>query len=312
MSRHFDDLMLGSIELFCLTAEQQSFTAAAATAGLTPAAVSRSVARLEARLGVQLFVRTTRRVRLTDGGRSYFEQCRQALGQLIEAEREVTGEQHLPSGTVRISLPTSYGHYRILPLLPAFRAKYPAVEIDVHLSNRNIDFTAEDFDLAVRGRTPPDSSLVARKLEDADLLVVASPKYLRLHGTPTSLDALQKHDCIQFLLPSSGQVMPWLLRQQERDIELPTTGGVRCSDDILGTVTLARGGAGLLQTYRFIVEQDLQQGSLKEVLHKFAGATRPFSLLYPSNRHMPQRVRVLIDFLLLRLGRTRRRSVVVS
>jgi DNA-binding transcriptional LysR family regulator len=302
MSRHFDDIMLGSIELFCLTAELHSFTAAANSAGLTPAAVSRSVARLEARLGAQLFVRTTRRVRLTDGGRAYFEQCRQALGQLIEAEREIAGEQRLPSGIVRISLPTSYGHYRILPLLPAFREQYPAVEIEVQLSNRNVDFTAEGFDLAVRARTPPDSGLIARKLEDADLVVVASPQYLLRCGTPASLDALQQHDCIQFLLPSSGMAMPWLLRQQERDVELLTKGGFRCSDDILGPVTLARGGAGLLQTYRFIVEQDLLQGTLKEVLHQFGGASRPFALLYPANRHMPQRVRVLIDFLLLRLA----------
>ena len=302
MPRHFDDLMLGSIELFCLTAEQQSFTAAATAAGLTPAAVSRSISRLEARLGVQLFVRTTRRVRLTDGGCTYFGQCRQALGQLIEAEREITGEQHLPSGTVRISLPTSYGHHRILPLLPGFREQYPAVELEVHLSNRNIDFTAEGFDLAVRGRAPPDSGLVARKLEDAQLVVVAAPRYLRRCGTPTSLDMLPQHDCIQFSLPSSGQTIPWLLHQHGQDFELPTKGGMRCSDDILGPVTLARAGAGLLQTYRFIVEHDLQQGTLQEVLGEFGGASRPFSLLYPSNRHIPQRVRILIDFLLLQLG----------
>ncbi len=297
MARHFEDLMLGSIELFCLTAEHQSFSAAAASAGLTPAAVSRSVARLEARLGVQLFVRTTRRVRLTDGGRNYFEQCQRALGQLVEAEREVTGEQHLPSGTVRISLPTSYGHFRILPLLPLFREQYPGVSLEVQLSNRNIDFTAEGFDLAVRGRIPPDSGMVARKLEDAALVVVAAPQYLARHGTPTTLDDLPQHDCIQFLLPSSGQPVPWLLRTDGRDFDLPTQGGLRCADDILGPVTLARGGGGLLQTYRFIVQQDLQQGTLQEVLTEYAGASRPFSLLYPSNRHIPQRVRILIDFL---------------
>jgi DNA-binding transcriptional LysR family regulator len=301
MARHFEDLMLGSIELFCLTAEHQSFSAAAASAGLTPAAVSRSVARLEARLGVQLFVRTTRRVRLTDGGRNYFEQCQRALGQLVEAEREVTGEQRLPSGTVRISLPTSYGHFRILPLLPAFREQYPGVALEVQLSNRNIDFTAEGFDLAVRGRLPPDSGMVARKLEDADLVVVAAPQYLARHGTPTTLDDLPQHDCIQFLLPSSGQPVPWLLRSDGRDFDLPTQGGLRCADDILGPVTLARGGGGLLQTYRFIVQRDLEQGTLQEVLAEYAGASRPFSLLYPSNRHIPQRVRVLIDFLVEQL-----------
>src|SRR5437868_10564896 len=125
MARDFDDVMLGSIELFCLCAEMQSFTAAAAAAGLTPPAVSRSVSRLEARLGVKLFTRTTRQVRLTDGGRAYFEKCRQALNQLVEAEREVTGEQAVPLGVLRISVPTSYGHLRMLPLLPEFHALYP-------------------------------------------------------------------------------------------------------------------------------------------------------------------------------------------
>lgn len=302
MSRHFDDLNLGSIELFCRTAELQSFTAAAHAVGLTPAAVSRSVSRLEERLGVRLLVRTTRQVRLTESGHAYFERCRQALGELIEAEREVTGDQKLPSGKVRLSLPTSYGHYRVLPLLPAFRDRFPAIELDIQLSNRNIDFTADGFDLAVRGRAPPDSGLVARKLEDAQLVVVATPTYLQRHGKPTSLESLQTHDCVQFLLPSTGQVMPWLLRQPSGDFDVVTQGGVCCSDDILGTVTLARSGAGLLQTYRFMVEEDLQQGRLEEVLQAFSGASRPFSMLFQANRHMPLRVRVLIDFLLEKLA----------
>jgi DNA-binding transcriptional LysR family regulator len=303
MPREFDDLKLGSIELFCRTAELRSFTAAAHHAGLTPAAVSRSVSRLEARLGVQLLVRTTRQVRLTDGGLTYYERCRQALGQLTEAGREVTGDQRLATGTVRISLPTSYGHYRVLPLLPAFREKHAAIELDVQMSNRNVDFAAEGFDLAVRGRAPPDSGLVARKLEDAQLVIVATPKYLRRHGKPTSLEALNKHDCIQFVLPSTGLPVPWVLRRPSGDFEHATRGGVCCSEDILGPVTLARSGAGLLQTYRFIVEEDLRLGTLKEVLPSYGGASRPFSLLYPSNRHMPLRVRVLIDFLVGRLGK---------
>src|SRR5690349_5884776 len=135
MTRRFDDVMLGSIELFCLSAEHESFTSAARAARLTPAAVSRSIARLEARLGVELFARTTRRVRLTDSGRAYFTQCRQALDQLAEAEREVTGRQSAPSGTLRISMPTSFGHSRVLPILADFRARYPDVRIDAHISN---------------------------------------------------------------------------------------------------------------------------------------------------------------------------------
>ena len=302
MSLQFDKVMLASIELLCLTAESHSFTEAALAAGLTPAAVSRSISRLEARLGIQLFSRTTRQVRLTDAGSRYVAHCRQALEQLANAEREATGVQQVPSGPIRISLPTPYGHCRVLPLLPEFRALYPGVTLEVQLSNRNVDLTGEGFDLAVRGRLPPDSGLVARRLEDAALVVVASKAYLERHPAPGTLSTLDEHDCIQFTLPSNGQAVPWLLRQDGRDVEVATRGGIRVSDDVLGAVTLARHGAGLLQTYRFIVEQDLAQGVLHEVLQAFAGASRPFSLLYPANTHMPRRTRVLIDFLVARLS----------
>src|SRR6201993_4112173 len=131
MHRHFGDILLGSIELFCRAAEAGSFPPAANTAGVTPAAVSRSIARLEKRLGVRLFVRSTRSIRLTEGGKAYFEQCRAALDQLVEAERKVTGDQAQPSGTIRISTPTTWGHHRLLPMLPAFRARYPLVRLEV-------------------------------------------------------------------------------------------------------------------------------------------------------------------------------------
>lgn len=302
MSRLFDDMALGSIELFCLTAEQKGFTAAAQVTGLSPAAVSRSVARLEARLGVQLLVRTTRRVRLTEAGQRYHLRCRQALDQLQEAEREATEQAQQASGLVRLSLPTSYAHYRVLPVLPEFLRLCPHIELELQLTNRNVDFTDERFDLAVRGRTPPDSGLVARKLEDADLVVVASPDYLRRHPVPQSIEDLSAHECIQFVLPRTGQNVPWLLQRGGHIEEVVTQGRLSCSDDILGPVTLARAGAGVLQTYRYLVETDLAEGRLVALLPDCAGASRPFSLIYPGNRHMPLRVRAVIDFLMSRLG----------
>lgn len=305
MSRQFDDLLLGSIELFCRTAEAESFTAAANQAGVTPAAVSRSISRLEARLGVQLFARTTRRIRLTESGRTYYAQCRQALAQLTEAERELSGTQRAPSGTVRISLPTSYGHHRVLPVIPEFMAMYPDIELDLHISNRNVDFFAEEFDLAVRVRVPPDSGLIAHTLERAAPIVVASPDYLKRHGTPRHPDDLAQHSCIQFILPRTGQVIPWTFLENGNERAITPQGRVRCSDDILGVVTLVKHGAGLCQTYRFIVEQELASGELVDVLPEFTGPGRPMSLIYPANRHMPSRVRVLIEFLKQRLGAAR-------
>lgn len=298
MNRQFDDLMLGSLELFCTAAELGGFTAAATAAGVTPAAVSRTVARLEERLGVRLFVRTTRQIRLSEAGQAYYEQCRQVLNQLVEAEREVSGRQVTPSGLLRISVPTTYAHHRLLPRLPAFRDRYPDIRVDVHVSNRNIDFAAEGYDLAVRVRAPADSTLIARHLEDAELVLVAAPEYLRRRGEPRSLDDLARHDCIQFELPSSGRAIPWLFRQQGQDVERSTQGNTSCSDDVLAGVTLARHGAGLFQAYRFTVEEALRQGQLVEVLQPFGGRTRPFNLLYPHQRFVPLRVRCFVDFLL--------------
>lgn len=298
MKRHFEDLQLGSIELFCLAAEASSFTAAAQVAGVTPAAVSRSISRLEERLGSRLFVRTTRSIRLTDGGRTFFEQCRQALTQLVEAQQEMMGAQSVPSGLLRISIPTTYGHHRILPLLPKFRALYPQVSVDIHISNRNIDFVAEGYDLAIRVRAQPDSTLIARLLEDARLVVVATPAYLKRAGTPQALEDLPNHECIQYELPSNGRRISWLFQVDGKEREFAGEAGYSCSDDVLGGVTLAKYGAGLFQTYKFIVEEELANGSLVEVLQPYGGRSRPFTLLYPHGRYVPHRVRAFVDFLL--------------
>ncbi|NBF06583.1 LysR family transcriptional regulator [Pseudomonas sp. Fl5BN2] len=298
MSRHFDDLQLGSIELFCLAAETASFTAAAAAAGVTPAAVSRAIGRLEERLGVRLFVRTTRQMRLSEAGRAYYQECRQALTQLVEAERQVSGNQSVASGLLRISLPTPYAYFRLMPWLPLFHQHYPQVQIDLHVSNRNIDFAEDGYDLAIRGREAADSNLIARRLEDAELVVVATPDYLKRVGVPDNLEALAGHQCIQFALPSTGRKVPWAFRVNGKPVELDTCGSFTCLEDFLATVMLAKSGAGLMQAYRFSVQKELDRGELVEVLQAFGGRTRPFILLYPEARHVPQRVRVFIDFLL--------------
>jgi len=297
MRRHFEDVLVGSIELFCAAAEYRSFTAAASAVGVTPAAVSRSVSRLEARLGARLFVRTTRQISLTEEGRRYFEQCRQALGQLIDAERAITGLQDRPSGVLRISVPTTYGHHRVLPLLPAFRARYPEVRVDLHISNRNIDFVDEGYDLAIRAREPAHSSFVARKLEDAELVVVAAPAYLERNGVPDSIASLARHDCINFVLPSTGRPIPWLLREDGKVGEVAPTGNYCLYEDVLAGVTLARSGAGLFQAYRFTIEEELRNNALVEVLAAHGGCSRPFSVLYPHGRHLSLKVRAFVDFL---------------
>jgi DNA-binding transcriptional LysR family regulator len=179
------------------------------------------MSRLEERLGLRLFVRTTRQIRLTDDGRVYFEQCRQALSQLVDAERQVMGRQAAPAGTLRISMPTPMHITACCRCCRCFANAIPQVQLDVHLSNRNIDFVEEGYDIAIRVRAQPDSTLIARHLEDAPLVVVATRQYLKQAGTPKTLDDLAQHECIQYELPSSGRRIAWLFNEARQATRHP-------------------------------------------------------------------------------------------
>ncbi len=288
---------LGTIALFCKAAELGSFTQAAQALGITPAAVSRGVGRLEERLQAKLFRRTTRSMQLTDDGRLYYEQCRAALAQIEDAELTITGQQSEPRGLLRISVPSTYAHYRLLPRLPAFRAQYPTIELEINISNRNIDFVEEGYDLAIRLGEPPDSRLVARKLEDARVGVYASPAYLKRVGFPADLKELRSsaHTTLPFLLPSTGRALPWLFVQNGGLVEMSLQSELCVSEDPLGCITLARAGLGLVQTFSWIAQA--HKSDLTEVLTSFAGRSRPFYILYPHNRQLSARVRAMVDAL---------------
>jgi DNA-binding transcriptional LysR family regulator len=289
---------LGSIEQFCRAAETGSFTSAAEMLGLTPAAVSRSISRLEQRLGVRLFLRTTRAVKLTTEGELYWKECQLALEQIAEAERAITGAQTVPSGPLRISVSAAYGTFRLLPLMPRFTALYPQIDIEISISDKIIDFVEEGFDLAIRLGIPQDSRLVAFKLEDAMLGVFATPTYLAKKGEPRGMDDLSEHDCIQYISPNTGRPLQWLFTDEKGAlIEKPITSRMRVLNDALGAVAWVNAGGGLYQTYRFAVGDALKRGDLVEVLHAYGGRSRPFSILYPQNRHLSARVRAFVEFL---------------
>ncbi|NUP13584.1 MAG: LysR family transcriptional regulator [Polyangiaceae bacterium] len=287
------------VEVFCTVVEAASFTIAARQLGITPAAVSRAIAKLEQHLGVVLFRRTTRSMKLTEEGSAYFDQCREALSLLEVAERRITQKQTAPRGLVRISVPTTYGHYRVLPVVARFREAYPDVHFDLNVSNHNIDFVADGYDLAIRAGELEDSTLVVRRLEDASLGVYASPPYLARSGTPKTPTDLEKHTVIGFIRPSTGRTLSYLFRDRDGSrFEVPIKRCIRCSDDFLACITLARAGGGLVQAYRFIVEEDVARGSLVEVLKPYAGGSRPFSLLSPARRVPTLAVRMFADALI--------------
>ncbi|BAV98921.1 LysR family transcriptional regulator [Lysobacter enzymogenes] len=295
MGRRFDHL--GDVETFIAVVEHGSLTAAAVALATTPSVVSRAVARLEQRLGAQLLRRTTRRQGLTEAGRLYLEQARAAFAQIDEAERAIQGQGGELNGRVRLSVPTTYGHYRLPPLLRRFAERYPRVRVELNIANRNVDLVAEGFDLAVRLGPLPDSGLAARKLEDAALCVVASPDYLRRRGEPRTLDELAAHSLLPFQMPSTGRIAQWQFRQDGRDIDWTPDSPLQVSDDVLGVVSLAEHGLGLCQSYDFVVAQRLAAATLVETLPHLRGRARAFSLIYAPHRRLSAASRALIDAL---------------
>lgn len=282
MGRKFD--YLGDVEVFIAVVEHGSFTGAAVALSTTPSVLSRAVTRLEARLGRQLLQRTTRRVGLTEAGRVYLEQARSAFSLLDDAERVGRGQEGDLTGRVRMSVPTTYAHYRLPPLLARFTQQYPRVQVELNITNRNVDLIAEGFDLAIRLGQLPDSGLVARKLEDAALLLVASPGYLHRRGKPQTLEALQRHQCLPFIMPRTGRIAPWVFHDEGRDIDWMPGSTIEISDDVLGVVSLAEQGMGICQSYEFIVRDRIQGGQLVEVLPHLRGRSRPFSVLFAPHR----------------------------
>ncbi|CAH5126350.1 HTH-type transcriptional regulator PgrR [Enterobacter cloacae] len=295
MSRKFD--YLGDVEVFIAVVEHGSFTGAAVALSTTPSVLSRAVTRLEARLGRQLLQRTTRRVGLTEAGRVYLEQARTAFSLLDDAERVGRGQEGDLTGRVRMSVPTTYAHYRLPPLLAQYHQRYPRVQVELNITNRNVDLIAEGFDLAIRLGQLPDSGLVARKLEEAALLLVASPDYLHRRGRPQTLEALQHHQCLPFIMPRTGRIAPWVFRDEGRDIDWLPGSTIEISDDVLGVVSLAEQGMGICQSYEFIVRDRIQRGQLVEVLPQLRGRSRPFSVLFAPHRRQSAATRAMIDLL---------------
>lgn len=292
MPRQFD--YLADVEVFTTIASKGTISAAAVALGTTPSVLSRAVARLESRLGTQLMRRTTRRLSLTEAGRAYLEQARHAFAVLAEAERAVQGADGELTGTIRISAPTTYAHYKLPALLQPFMDRHPAVMIELSIANRNVDLVSEGYDMAVRLGVLPDSGLAARKLGDEELVLVASPAYLARAGTPRTIADLAGHSCLAFVMPSTGKIPPWLLTDQGAETEWLPPPRLRVTDDVLGVVSLAQQGLGICQTYRFVAAGPLQRGELVQVLPDHGGRTRQFSLIYPPHKSLSSASRALI------------------
>lgn len=284
---------LPNLEAFCRTFETGSFSKAARASGVTPQATSRSVARLEQALGVTLFRRSTRSLSPTPAAQEYYERCARALALLSDGERQLSKRGGVAEGQVRISVPTTYGHHRLLPALVSFAERYPKIKVDVGVSNQNVDFVRGGFDLAIRRGMIRDKTLVARKLGNFTLGIYASSAYVARAGMPKTLEELASHECVTFVMPSSGRALAWEFAGGKSFVP---DARYRCTDDVLGVITLARAGLGLVQVFDFLVEEPVRRGELVEVLPQLRGDGRPFTLVYPKPVKPTPAVRALIDF----------------
>lgn len=275
---------------FVSVAEQGSFTRAAQALALSVAQVSRQVTRLETRLGAQLLSRTTRHVALTETGQLYLQHCRQLLAALAEAERAVSQHLAVPQGTLKLTAPLAYGESHIAPLITAFSQQYPALEINLNLSNQLLDLVHDGYDLAIRIGHLPDSSLMARRLASRRQFICAAPGYLARHGTPDSLTALEQHNC----LLGSSEV--WHVQEQGKRRLLRVRGNLRCNSGH-ALVHAALLQVGIVQLPDYYVARHLHSGALVTLLDAYQEPDEGIWALYPHNRQLSPKVRMLVDFL---------------
>jgi LysR family transcriptional regulator, regulator for bpeEF and oprC len=281
---------------FAQTARCGSFAAAARDLGQSPSTLAKSVARLEAQLGVKLFHRTTRQVSLTPDGERLYRRCERVLAEVEDLQAEAAGSRALPSGTIRIDAPIAYGRRILMPLLAQLLHRHPQLQLDLRLQDAYADLVRDGLDLAIRVGALQDSRLVARRIDWQQLVVVASPAYLQAHGTPQRIEDLSAHAAVVFRMPSSGRLRPWQLRDGRRAVELHPAQRVQVNHGD-GMVAAALQGLGLMQIPDYMVADEVACGALLEVLAAQRPAPMPISAVLPSARLVPPRVRLLLDTL---------------
>ncbi len=294
MSR-LDVNRFGEMEVFVRVVEQGGFSAAARACRMTPSAVSKLVARLEARLGTRMVNRSTRRFQLTPEGVAFYERSVAVLADLEEAEREASAGAQ-PSGRLRVNANVPVGTHLLLPIVPAFLACHPQVSLDIALTDRVIDLLEERTDVALRSGPLKNSRLVARKLGQTRLMVVASPAYLARVGTPHTPADLANHNCLAFSYARA--VNGWPFTKRGRRTEVMPQGNTQISDgEALRAVAVA--GLGLARLAEFQVRADLDAGRLVPVLEDYnPGETEEIHAVYVGQgAHLPARVRAFLDFL---------------
>jgi LysR family transcriptional regulator, regulator for bpeEF and oprC len=288
---------LGSIVAFVRVAELGSFAAAGKALGISASAASKSVARLEGRIGLRLFQRTTRSLSLTEEGHVFLARCRGILEALDDAEREMRDRAGAPVGTLKVELPTALGRLLIAPALARLTTRYPELRVEASFGDQLTDLIEAGLDAVVRIGEPSDTRLIVRRVGTVRYIVCGAPAYLRTHGKPRAPDDLARFDCVRRLPLGSARPAPWRFADP--------VSGKPFERDVMGTlsfnsndVILDAGldGRGLVQLHTYMAKRFLASGQLVQVLPDYAADGPPISVLFPSSRNLAPKVRAFINF----------------
>jgi len=288
---------LSDIVTLVRVVEAKSFVAAAQGLGVTPSAVSKSVSRLEERLGVRLLNRTTRSLSLTDAGSSFYVRCRMLVGQLQEAESEVAATSQRPRGRLRVDMPGAFGREYVIPALPRFLAQYPDILLQISFNDRLVDMIDEGIDIVIRVGKLTDSRLIARQLMVPQMILVAAPDYVERNGAPEEPEDLQRHAAVRYYSPNTGAIVDWCLERngEQRDIAV---SGQLIFNNIEAVMNAAIAGLGIAPAPGFMADRPLASGVLTRVLPEWQlSPEKPVSALWVKDRHPSPKLQVFLDFL---------------
>ena len=299
----FDERMLNGMGVLSAIVDSGSFAAASEALDMSQSGVSRSVARLEARLGIRLFDRTTRSVKLTDEGRRFYEQIVPLLSGLEEAAASASQGATAVRGRLRVNIDPFFSRLFLGPRLGAFVEKYPDLQLDLITRDQLGDMVADGFDLAVRFGEPRESTLIARKLLDTRVITVASPGYIKKHGRPLAPADLERepHTCIHFRDPETGRPFQWEFHRGKKKVLIAARGRLSAND--VGTMHgVCLAGHGVAQVLALGTEQLLASGRLVDLFPDWPDETFPLYAAYPSRHHLPAKVRAFFDFIVSLTG----------
>ena len=282
------------MQVFCAVVDKGSFVGAVDALEMSKAAVSRHVNALEERLGVRLLQRTTRRLSLTEEGRVFYQQAREVLALMGEAESAVSSGNHEPAGVLRVNAPVSFGVLHLAPLWTAFLEQNPKIELDISLNDRQVDLVEEGYDVAVRIARLESSSLVGRRFTSTRMRLCAAPSYIKSHAPVEVPQDLAEHRVIAYSNFSSGN--EWSFTGPDGEHKVNTRSVIRCNNgDTCRSIALTAGGI-LLQP-SFMVSEDLRRGDLVELLPEYRSVELGIYAVYPTRKHLASKVRAFINFL---------------